>query len=128
MQQTLPMTTITSRAKPLRRLEWSALGLPVTLLALLTLWQAGVTISGYPAFILPSPALVATRFWAGAQQWVALAAHGSHSERSPGRVRVGVTGRACARVYSGSTSAGSNRRWPRCWRPVKRFRSLPSHH
>ncbi|WP_028457404.1 ABC transporter permease [Chloroflexus sp. Y-396-1] len=63
MQQTLPMPTVSPRARALRRFEWHALGLPVTLVSLLLLWQAGVTFSGYPAFILPSPALVAGRFW-----------------------------------------------------------------
>lgn len=63
MQQTLPMPTVSPRARALRRFEWPALGLPVTLVSLLLLWQAGVTFSGYPAFILPSPALVAGRFW-----------------------------------------------------------------
>ncbi|PMP75501.1 MAG: ABC transporter permease, partial [Chloroflexus aggregans] len=62
MQQTLPMPTPAPRAKPWRRFEWPALGLPVTLLALLALWQTVVNVSGYPAFILPSPALVASRF------------------------------------------------------------------
>ncbi|WP_298816963.1 ABC transporter permease [Chloroflexus sp.] len=62
MQQTLPMTTASPRAKTLRRVELPALGLPVTLLTLLMLWQALVNISGYPPFILPSPLLVATRF------------------------------------------------------------------
>ncbi len=63
MQQTLPITTTPPRVKTLRRFELPALGLPVTLLALLALWQTLVNVSGYPPFILPSPALVATRFW-----------------------------------------------------------------
>ncbi len=62
MQQTLSMPTTAPRAKPWRRFEWPALGLPVTLMALLALWQMVVNVSGYPAFILPSPALVASRF------------------------------------------------------------------
>jgi len=63
MQQTLPMPTVSPRAKIFRHFERPALGLPVTLMILLLLWQAGVTFSGYPAFILPSPTLVAGRFW-----------------------------------------------------------------
>ncbi|MEF3274080.1 MAG: ABC transporter permease [Chloroflexus sp.] len=61
MQQTLPIAA-TPRTRMLRRLELPALGLPVTLLALLACWQLLVNVSGYPAFILPSPLLVAHRF------------------------------------------------------------------
>lgn len=63
MQQTLPVIRVSPRVRSLRRFEWPALGLPITLMLLLVFWQAGVTLSGYPAFILPSPALVAGRFW-----------------------------------------------------------------
>ncbi|MGQ9481836.1 ABC transporter permease [Chloroflexus sp.] len=63
MQQTFPVTRVSPRVRSLRRFEWPALGLPITLMLLLVFWQVGVTLSGYPAFILPSPVLVAGRFW-----------------------------------------------------------------
>lgn len=65
MQQTMRLPR---RSEPLVRigrrslfnLRWA--GLPITVLALLALWQILVSVGGYRAFILPGPALVWERF------------------------------------------------------------------
>ena len=73
MQQTLLMQTGVStppRSTPKRwrYLHWA--GLPVSVLALVAFWHMVVTVGGYRAFILPSPALVAERFIATAASGV----------------------------------------------------------
>jgi NitT/TauT family transport system permease protein len=64
MQHTLPLQRGEPRShrqwRPLKSLRWA--GLPVSILALLALWQLIVVAGSYRAFILPSPALVAQRF------------------------------------------------------------------
>jgi NitT/TauT family transport system permease protein len=65
MQQSLPLT---QRTTPVRRsrtdLRW--IGLPATILGMLTLWQIVVSLGGYRAFILPGPGLVFTRWFEAA--------------------------------------------------------------
>jgi NitT/TauT family transport system permease protein len=53
------------RLRPWARLRWA--GLPLMVMLLLLFWQLLVQVSGYQAFILPGPLLVAERFVATAQ-------------------------------------------------------------
>jgi NitT/TauT family transport system permease protein len=68
MQRSLPLpTTAPPRLRQRLKLHW--LGLPITLLAVIAIWQLIVMIGGYRPFILPSPGLVLTR-------WIEAAASG----------------------------------------------------
>lgn len=72
MQQSLPLARPAEPTLP-RRLRWPGLrwlGLPSTLLGLIVLWQALVSLGGYRPFILPGPMLVAERFVATAQSGI----------------------------------------------------------
>lgn len=62
MQQTLPIQRVVAEPKePRRRLDMHWVGLPTTIIGLLAIWQAAVSVGGYRAFILPTPGLVLER-------------------------------------------------------------------
>jgi NitT/TauT family transport system permease protein len=62
MQQTLPIQrTTTEPVAPRRKLDLHWIGLPATIIGLLAIWQAAVSVGGYRAFILPGPGLVLER-------------------------------------------------------------------
>lgn len=67
MQQSLPYQ-LSPKARPqhrtiqLSRHAWQWFALPLSLIAILLLWETIVVVGGYQAFILPSPSLVASRF------------------------------------------------------------------
>ncbi|MBX0327646.1 ABC transporter permease [Oscillochloris sp. ZM17-4] len=63
MQQTLPIQRMTTEPESPQRRRLSAqwVGLPATIIGLLAIWQAAVSVGGYRAFILPAPGLVLER-------------------------------------------------------------------
>ncbi|MEI8307303.1 MAG: ABC transporter permease [Chloroflexales bacterium] len=62
MQQTLPIQRASVEPMaPRRRLDLHWIGLPTTIIGLLMVWQAAVSVGSYRAFILPTPRLVLER-------------------------------------------------------------------
>jgi NitT/TauT family transport system permease protein len=62
MQQTLPIQRAALEpAAARRRLDLHWVGLPATIVGLLAIWQALVSVGGYRTFILPAPGLVLER-------------------------------------------------------------------
>ncbi|NNJ10451.1 ABC transporter permease [Chloroflexales bacterium ZM16-3] len=72
MQQTLPIQRVAAEPEtaPRRRISIHWVGLPATIIGILAIWQAVVSIGGYRAFILPAPSLVLERLIAAATSGV----------------------------------------------------------